>query len=108
MSEDINDIRAQRRKSIDFSCACRVADGPVVDLDLVDLSIRGFRAKMNVVPLALGQSVAIYPEGDEDFRGTVRGTDGEYAGVEFDRELPPPVYERLLHKHAPGADRGRG
>ena len=97
----MSDSRNTVRKTIDFKCPCRIGGAAVIDLHLQDLSARGFKAKLDGFPLHVGESIAIYPEGHEDYRGTVRRSDGEYAGVEFDRELPHAVFERLLYRHAP-------
>lgn len=97
----MSDSRSSVRKTVDFKCPCRIDGAAIVDLRVQDLSARGFKAKLDGFPLYVGQSIAIFPEGHEDYRGTVRRSDGEYAGVEFDRELPHAVFERLLYRHAP-------
>ncbi|MBV1917695.1 MAG: hypothetical protein KUG65_06495 [Sphingomonadaceae bacterium] len=51
--------------------------------------------KIGSLPLYIGQSMTIFPEGLNEFTGTVRRADETFAGVEFDRELPHPVFERL-------------
>ncbi len=101
MDNGTSESRNSARKTISFRCPCRIADGAVLDLELQDLSVRGFKARMDVAALFVGQAVTIYPEGLEDFHGTVRRAEGEFAGIEFDRELPAPVYERLLCNYAP-------
>jgi len=37
----------------------------------------------------------LFPEGCDAFTATVRRVDGDSVGIEFDRELPHPVFERM-------------
>lgn len=87
--------RATRRSEIRLRCPCRTLDGVPLELELLDLSPRGCRARPIGFPLQFGQALRLFPEGCDGFTATVRRADETTVGIEFDRELPHPVFERM-------------
>lgn len=87
--------RVMRRSEIRMRCPCRTIDGVPLELELLDLSERGCRGRAIGFPLQFGQALRLFPEGCDAFTATVRRTDGDSVGIEFDRELPHPVFERM-------------
>lgn len=51
------------------------------------------------MPLYIGQSLTMYPEGLQEIGGTIRSVNEAFVGIEFDLELPHPVFERLRAEH---------
>lgn len=91
----MDEIRATARSPVGLSCACRLSDGMTLELELSDVSQRGCRALSPMVPLYVGQQVMLFPEGIDEVAGTVRHQEGDDFGIEFDREMPHTVFERL-------------
>ena len=87
--------RATRRSEIRLRCPCRTHDGLPLEIELLDLSQRGCRARGIADVLHVGQALRLFPEGCEAVAATVRRKNGDEVGIEFDRELPPPVFERM-------------
>jgi hypothetical protein len=87
--------RASRRSEIRLKCPCRTLDGVPLELELLDLSARGCRAHPIGFALQYGQALRLFPEGCDAFTATVRRADETTVGIEFDRELPHPVFERM-------------
>jgi len=87
--------RVMRRSEIRMRCPCRTIDGVPLELELLDLSERGCRGRAIGFPLQFGQALRLFPEGCDAFTATVRRADGDTVGIEFDRELPHPVFERM-------------
>lgn len=87
--------RVMRRSEIRMRCPCRTIDGVPLELELLDLSERGCRGRAIGFPLQFGQAMRLFPEGCDAFTATVRRVDGDSVGIEFDRELPHPVFERM-------------
>ena len=87
--------RSFRRSEIKLRCPCRTLDGVPLELELLDLSERGCRAHPIGIVLHFGQALRLFPEGCDAFTATVRRSDGEVIGIEFDRELPNPIFERM-------------
>lgn len=87
--------RVMRRSEISLRCPCRTLDGVPLELELLDLSIRGCRAHPIGFPLQFGQSLRLFPEGCDAFTATVRRATEAFVGIEFDRDLPHPVFERM-------------
>ncbi len=77
-------------------CPCRTLDGIPIEIELLDLSERGCLARSIGFPLQFGQALRLFPEGCDEFTGTVRRSKDEICGIEFDRELPMQVFERML------------
>lgn len=96
-------MRSSRRNAVSLTCPCRLSDGITLDLELLDVSPRGCRVRIAALPLHFGQSLTMFPEGIDEFTGTVRQAGNEFAGIEFDRELPHPVFERM-RSHIPATD----
>jgi hypothetical protein len=90
---DLN--RAMRRSEIRLLCPCRTLDGVPLELELLDLSERGCRGRSVGIVLHFGQALRLFPEGCDAFTATVRRSDGEMVGIEFDGPLPTPVFERM-------------
>ena len=87
--------RFRRRSEIRLRCPCRTLDGIPIEIELLDLSERGCLARSIGFPLQFGQSLRLFPEGCDEFTATVRRNKDEICGIEFDRELPLPVFERM-------------
>jgi hypothetical protein len=87
--------RSQRRSEIRLRCPCRTLDGVPIEIELLDLSERGCLARAIGFELQFGQALRLFPEGCEAFTATVRRTIDDLCGIEFDRELPTPVFERM-------------
>jgi hypothetical protein len=91
----MDNIRSMRRSEIMMRCPCRTIDGVPLELELLDLSERGCRARVIGFPLQFGQALRLFPEGCEAFTAIVRRAESDTVGIEFDRELPHPVFERM-------------
>lgn len=87
--------RFQRRSEIRLRCPSRTLDGIPIEIELLDLSERGCHARSIGFPLQFGQSLRLFPEGCEEFTATVRHCEDGICGIEFDRELPIQVFERM-------------
>jgi hypothetical protein len=99
--------RNLRRSEISLRCPCRTIDGVPLELELLDLSERGCLARPIGFPLQFGQALRLFPEGCDAFTATVRRTDEAHVGIEFDRELPHPVFERM-RSYVPAPDEFSG
>jgi hypothetical protein len=84
-----------RRSEIRMRCPCRLLDGVPLEIELLDLSERGCRARSVGFTLHVGQALRIFPEGCDAFTATVRRSDDDVSGIEFDAELPHTVFERM-------------
>ena len=87
--------RFRRRSEIRLRCPCRTLDGIPIEIELLDLSERGCLARSVGFPLQFGQALRLFPEGCDEFIGIVRRCKDEICGIEFDRELPIQVFERM-------------
>lgn len=87
--------RLQRRSEIRLRCPCRTLDGVPIEIELLDLSERGCLARSIGFELQFGQALRLFPEGCDAFTATVRRTIDDLCGIEFDRALPIPVFERM-------------
>jgi hypothetical protein len=87
--------RWQRRSEIRLRCPCRTLDGIPLEIELLDLSERGCLARSIGFPLHFGQALRLFPEGCDAFTAIVRRSQDEICGIEFDKELPTPVFERM-------------
>lgn len=87
--------RLQRRSAIRMRCPGRTLDGVPIEIELLDLSERGCLARSVGFPLLFGQALRLFPEGCDEFTATVRRSTDDICGIEFDRELPLPVFERM-------------
>lgn len=87
--------RLQRRSAIRMRCPGRTLDGVPIELELLDLSERGCLARSVGFPLLFGQALRLFPEGCDEFTATVRRSTDDICGIEFDRDLPLPVFERM-------------
>ena len=91
----MDDKRSHKRSEIRLRCPCRTLDGVPLEIELIDLSERGCRARCVGFPLEIGQALRIFPEGCNAFTATVRRHSDGISAIEFDRELPHAVYERM-------------
>jgi hypothetical protein len=91
----MNQHRSFRRSEIRLLCPCRMLDGAPLELELLDVSPRGCLARSRGFPLYVGQSLRMFPEGCEEFTATVRRSEADIVGIEFDGELPSLVLERV-------------
>ncbi len=57
--------RATRRSEISLRCPCRTHDGLPLEIELLDLSQRGCRARGIADVLHVGQALRLFPEGCE-------------------------------------------
>ena len=87
--------RFRRRSEIRLRCPCRTLDGIPIEIELLDLSESGCLARSIGFPLQFGQALRLFPEGCDEFTGIVRRSNGDVCGIEFDRELPIQVFERM-------------
>jgi hypothetical protein len=99
--------RSQRRSEIRLRCPCRTLDGVPIEIELLDLSERGCLARAIGFELQFGQALRLFPEGCEAFTATVRRSIDDLCGIEFDRELPTPVFERMRCYAPPPEDQDR-
>jgi hypothetical protein len=87
--------RLRRRSEIRMRCPCRTLDGVPIEIELLNLSERGCLARSVGFPLQFGQALRLFPEGCDEFTATVRRSENGICGIEFDRELPIQVFERM-------------
>ncbi|MCB2047376.1 MAG: PilZ domain-containing protein [Novosphingobium sp.] len=87
--------RNSKRSEIRLRCPCRLLDGVPLEIELLDLSVSGCRARSVGFPLYVGQALRLFPEGGDAFTATVRRSEGDVSGIEFDADLPHTVFERM-------------
>lgn len=93
-----------KRSEIRMRCPCRTLDGVPLELELLDLSERGCRARSLGFALHVGQALRLFPEGCDAFTATIRRTHDDICGIEFDAELPNTVFERMRSYAPPPED----
>jgi hypothetical protein len=90
------------RKSVVLPTQCRTTSGMRDSGEISDISTQGCCIRTDTVLFRVGSHVVIRPSGMEALGGTVRWIAGDYAGLEFDRQIYGPVVDHLARIH----DRG--
>lgn len=98
--------RRENRKPLSIDVAARIERSPTT-LHLSDLSCRGCRIVSHARFLTVGARITIRPAGMEGLIGTVRWSDVDSAGMEFDYPLHPAVADHLCRQH-PNRDAATG
>lgn len=98
--------RSHKRSEIRMWCPCRTLDGVPLEIELFDLSESGCRARSIGFALHVGQALRLFPEGCDAFTATVRRCMDDLVGIEFDRELPHTVFERMRTYAPPPEEQG--
>lgn len=95
--------RRAQRKSVVLPAQCRMTSGMRDTGEISDISTQGCRIRTDTVLFRVGSRVVIRPDGMEALGGTVRWIAGDYAGLEFDREIYGPIIDHLARLHESGA-----
>jgi hypothetical protein len=96
---DIPENRRSQRSEVYLTAQCRTQSG-LRDMGVIaDISSDGCRVRTNGLFFKVGTRVVIRPEGMEGLTGVIRWIKGDYAGVEFDRQIYTPVLEHLVRAH---------
>lgn len=90
--------RREDRNPLSIDVAARIERSRAT-LHLSDLSCRGCRIVTHARFLTVGTRVTIRPNGMEGLIGTVRWSDFETAGMEFDYPLHPAVADHLCRQN---------
>jgi hypothetical protein len=92
--------RKSERVQLDLGAGLRQRGGTGVAIQIMDLSIDGFRATTHL-NLAKGDDVWLRLPGLEPYMATVAWTKGSFIGCAFERPLHPAVLD-LIVKNAGG------
>lgn len=92
--------RKSERVALELGAGLRQRGGSGVSVQIVDLSIDGFRASthLNLEP---GADVWLRLPGLEPYQAKVAWSKGQYVGCSFDRPLHPAVLDMIVRR-APG------
>ena len=87
--------RKSERVAIKLGAGLRQRGGSGVSIQIVDLSVSGFRASthLNLQP---GADVWLRLPGLESYQAKVAWTKGQYIGCAFERPLHPAVLEMIV------------
>jgi len=96
MEETAKQFRAMERRSLSFSCACRLPGGLVTEMQFFDLTGRGAKTKFVGIDVVFGDRVEIMIFDGHWIPGTIRRVGDDGAGIEFDAPIEDHILERLL------------
>ncbi len=86
--------RRAKRNGVQLNCTVRERSRSAVDATINDFSASGIRIQSNGVPLP-GNQIWVRLSGLDSLTGRVAWTNGNLAGVEFERPLHPAVALRF-------------
>jgi hypothetical protein len=87
--------RRAARVAIELGAGLRARGGTGVSIDILDLSVSGFRASTHLA-LAPGADVWLRLPGLEPYQASVAWSKGNYVGCKFERPLHPAVLEMIV------------
>ena len=99
MDEAPDSRRRAARADVSIGANCRTATGRRAFVAMIDLTTAGCCLFGRENPLTVGQNVTLHPECLAPIRGTVQWSRGSLAGVRFENELYPAVFEHLARTH---------
>ena len=91
--------RKSERVSLEMGAGLRQRGGTGVAIQIVDLSVDGFRASTHL-QLAKGHDVWLRLPGLEPYQARVMWAKGNFIGCAFERPLHPAVLEMIVKKTA--------
>lgn len=91
--------RCSARAEVSIGANCRTAAGGRTFVAMIDLTRAGCCLFGRDNPLLDGQTVTLHPECLSPIKGTVQWSRGLLAGVRFESELYPAVFEHLARTH---------
>lgn len=89
--------RKSERVPIELGAGLRQRGGSGVSIQIVDLSISGFRASTHLC-LHPGTDVWLRLPGLEAYQAKVAWTKGQYVGCAFERPLHPAVLDMIVRR----------
>jgi hypothetical protein len=89
--------RKSRRVTLEMGAGLRQRGGTGVSIQIVDLSVDGFRASTHL-QLAKGTDVWLRLPGLEPYQAKVMWTKGIFIGCAFERPLHPAVLDMVVKK----------
>jgi hypothetical protein len=89
--------RKSRRVTLEMDAGLRQRGGTGVAIQIVDLSVDGFRASTHL-NLAKGHDVWLRLPGLEPYQAKVMWAKGNFVGCAFERPLHPAVLEMIVKK----------
>ena len=89
--------RKSERVSLDMGAGLRQRGGTGVSIQIVDLSVDGFRASTHL-QLAKGTDVWLRLPGLEPYQARVMWAKGNFIGCAFERPLHPAVLDMVVKK----------
>lgn len=92
--------RKSRRVSLDLDAGLRQRGGTGVGIQIMDLSVDGFRASTHL-NLAKGTVVWLRLPGLEAYQARVMWAKGNFVGCAFERPLHPAVLDMIVKKAGP-------
>lgn len=91
--------RSAERAAVAIGASCRTDNGPRAFVAVIDLTVAGCCLFSPESPFKVGQNVMLHPECLAPIRGTVRWVRSSLAGLSFEKELYPAVFEHLAQTH---------
>ena len=91
--------RKSERVSLDMGAGLRQRGGTGVAIQIMDLSVDGFRASTHL-NLAKGADVWLRLPGLEPYQARVMWAKGNFVGCAFERPLHPAVLDMIVKKTA--------
>lgn len=104
MASPTEEERRSTRLPVILPAICRTQTGLFGPVEIMDLTADGCRIFAKGLPMREGQKVRVKPENFQPLPGIVRWAAHDFAGIEFDVPLYPPVVEHLQRQFAPPAD----
>jgi len=89
--------RKSERVPIELGAGLRQRGGSGVSIQIVDLSVSGFRASTHL-DLQPGADVWLRLPGLEAYQAKVAWTKGQYVGCAFERPLHPAVLDMIVRR----------
>ena len=89
--------RKSERVPIELGAGLRQRGGSGVSIQIVDLSVSGFRASTHL-DLQPGTDVWLRLPGLEAYQAKVAWTKGQYVGCAFERPLHPAVLDMIVRR----------
>ena len=89
--------RKSQRVSLELGAGLRQRGGTGVGIQIVDLSVDGFRASTHL-QLEKGSDVWLRLPGLEPYHAKVMWSKGNFIGCAFERPLHPAVLEMIVRK----------
>lgn len=99
MAEASERRRRTERAEVSIGANCRTDNGRRAFVAMIDLTTAGCCLFGRENPLAVGQKVTLHPECLAPIRGIVQWSRGSLAGLLFESELYPAVFEHLARTH---------